>query len=67
MRILAAALMEIAGLFVDDGSLILMVLGWLGLSAVLAHVAPTRWDGVVLFLGLAALLAENTRRAARRR
>jgi len=67
MRSLAAALKEIAGLFVDDGSLVLMVLGWLGLSAALAHFAPACWDGVVLFLGLAVLLVENARRASRRR
>jgi hypothetical protein len=67
MRALAAAAKEIAGLFVDDGSLALAVLFWLALCAILARLAPAAWDGVVLFLGLAALLAENTRRGARRR
>lgn len=67
MRALSAILKEIAGLFVEDGSLALVVLVWLALVALLARLAPAGWDGAVLFLGLAALLAENTRRRARRR
>ncbi|HZB90720.1 MAG TPA: hypothetical protein VE397_04710 [Stellaceae bacterium] len=68
MRALSAILKEIAGLFVDDGSLALAVLVWVALVALLARLAPAAgWEGAVLFLGLAALLAENTRRSARRR
>jgi hypothetical protein len=67
MRALAAICREIAGLFVEDGSLAAVALLWLALVAALTRVAPMAWDGVVLFLGLAALLAENTRRAAKRR
>jgi hypothetical protein len=67
MRALASLFKEIAGLFVDDGSLALAVLVWLALVALLDRLAPAGWDGAVLFLGLAALFGENTRRAARRR
>jgi hypothetical protein len=67
MRAVAAAVKEIAGLFVDDGSLALAAIAWLALVAILVRVAPAAWDGVALFLGLAALLIENTRRSARRR
>lgn len=67
MRTLIAVLKEIAGLFFEEGSLALAALAWLALSAALARFAPASWDGVFFFLGLAALLAENTRRSARRR
>lgn len=67
MRALVATVKEIAGLFVDDGSLALAVLVWLALCALLARLAPARWDGVILFLGLAVLLLENARRRARAR
>ncbi len=66
MRALAAVLKEIAGLFFEEGSLALAALAWLALSAALAHFAPASWDGVLFFLGFAALLAENTRRSAKR-
>ncbi len=66
MRAIAAALRELVGLFVDDGSLVLAVLLWIGLCAALTYVAPLGgWSGVVLFLGLAFLLGENALRGAR--
>jgi uncharacterized membrane protein len=67
MRAIAAALRELVGLFVDDGSLVLAVLLWIGLCAALTHVAPLGGlSGIVLFLGLAVVLAENALRSARR-
>ena len=67
MRAIATALRELVGLFVDDGSLVLAVLVWIGLCATLTHVAPLHeWSGMVLFLGLTLILAENTVRGARR-
>jgi hypothetical protein len=66
MRAVAAALRELVGLFVDDGSLVVAVLLWIGLCAALTQIAPLGgWSGVVLFLGLALLLAENAVRGAR--
>lgn len=68
MRALATILRELVGLFVDDGSLALAALVWIGLCGlVLPRLLPSRgWDGVILFLGLAALLAENAMRSTRR-
>jgi hypothetical protein len=67
MRALAALFREIAGLFVEEGSLALATLVWLACAALLVRFAPAPWDGALLFLGLAALLIENARRGARRR
>lgn len=62
---LRAVLREVVGLFVDDGTLALGAVVWLGLCALLFR--NTAWGGIALFLGLAALLGENTLRTARRR
>ena len=69
MRALSAMLRELLGLFVDDGSLAAAALIWIALCALLLpRIAPARgWDGIILFLGLAAVLAENAVRAARRK
>jgi hypothetical protein len=66
MRALAALFHEIAGLFVEEGSLALATLGWLACVALLVRFALAPWDGALLFLGLAVLVIENTRRGAKR-
>jgi hypothetical protein len=67
MRLLRSILRALAGLFIDDGSLALAALIWIGLCALLARLLPeTGWQGVILFAGLALVLAENARRGARR-
>ena len=59
---------EIAGLFVDDGSLALAVLGWAGLLWVFRHrLAGFALGGVLLFSGLAVILVESLIRFARHR
>ena len=67
MRALTTILRELFGLFVDDGTLALAALIWIGIcGVVLPRLLPSGgWDGVILFLGLALLLAENAVRAAR--
>ncbi len=60
---------EIVGLFVDDLSFAAAILIWL---AVVYLVLPRigllpAWTGIVLFLGLAAILIESTLRYARRK
>ena len=65
MRAVLAALRELLALFVEDGSLAIAALAWLGVCALLAHLAEALWVGPIFFLGLALLLAENARRAAR--
>ena len=64
-----ASLHELAGLFVDDGSLAASALIWLavcGLALPPLGVAGA-WLGLALFTGLAGILAENALRAARRK
>lgn len=69
LRALMALLRNLAGLFVDDGSLAASALLWVaacGLVAPWAGIAPL-WQGAALALGLAAILVENAARAGRRR
>jgi hypothetical protein len=59
---------EIFGLFVDDGSFAIAILFWLALVKFLTpHLGLyARWSGVILFLGLAAILVESAARFAKR-
>ena len=68
MAFLVSVLKELFGLFVDDGSLALAVLGWAAVCAVVAAtgLAPAALLGPLLFLGLAALMIENVLRRARK-
>jgi hypothetical protein len=66
---ITAALRELAGLFVDDGSLALLALLWLaacGLALRWLGLDPA-WAGLPLFAGLALALLASALRAARRR
>jgi hypothetical protein len=58
---------EIFGLFVDDGSFALAILLWLAvLRWATPHLnIPSRTTGVILFAGLALILAENATRYSR--
>lgn len=59
---------EFIGLFVDDGTLAIAVLIWLGLCWLTLPrfgLAPA-WPPVALFVGLASILAASTIRSARR-
>jgi hypothetical protein len=58
---------ELLGLFVDDGSFVLVVIAWMLISA---FVLRLDWldpgvGAVLLFAGIAALVVENVRRTAR--
>jgi hypothetical protein len=69
MNLIANIGKELFGLFVDDGSLALAILAWIGVIA-----ATKSWLGLdgplaggALFVGLVAILLENVfRRAAAR-
>ena len=66
---ITVALRELAGLFVDDGSLALLALLWLaacGLALRWLGLDPA-WAGLPLFAGLALALLASALRAARRR
>jgi len=68
MHTVAAAVRQLVGLFVDDGSLVLAVLLWIGAVALVVamRVAPAGLTAIVFPLGLAILLADNAVRGARR-
>jgi hypothetical protein len=68
MKALVAILREVAGLFVDDGSLALAILAVVGVAAFLAIIlkASTLAVGLVLLGGCAAVLIENIMRTVRR-
>ncbi len=67
MNIFAAALREIAGLFVDDAGLALSVVGVVAAALVLAFGlhAPSIVTGTVIVLGCVGALAVSVRRGAR--
>jgi membrane protein implicated in regulation of membrane protease activity len=69
MRAVQAVLREIAGLFVDDGSLAALILLWL---AVVWLVLPrleivAQWRGPIMVAGLLVLLVLSAWRFARKR
>ena len=67
MKALQQILMEIWGLFVDDGSLALALLVWCGscgLGLTRLPIAP-EWDAAVLFLGCVAILIVNVVKTGR--
>jgi hypothetical protein len=67
MRLLQSIAREIAGLFVDDGSLAVALLVWMvGGTIALRWLHVGHWGGPVLAVGLAAVLLENVLRSSRR-
>ena len=69
MNAVKAMLREMFGLFVDEGSLAIAVLGWLALLGLLLPQLPVPavWHGVILVVGLLAILLESALRRARQR
>jgi hypothetical protein len=68
MNVLIAVVRELIGLFVDDGSLALMILAVVMLAGVLATVTPDLHlvAGAVLLFGCLGVLVANVARAAHR-
>jgi hypothetical protein len=69
MRWLKAILAEIFGLFVDDIGFALAIIIWLGIIRLgLPRLnLPAAWHGVILFAGLATILAQSALRRASRK
>ena len=69
MNVLIAVLRELIGLFVDDGSLALMILVVVMLAGILATLMPDLplVAGAMLLFGCLCVLLANVARAARRR
>lgn len=68
MNTIIGALREVAGLFVDDGSLALTIVIVVVLAAIVAALAPEApiAAGLVLLAGCLGALFDNVSRAARR-
>ena len=68
MKAVVTAVTEVFGLFVEDGSLAIGILVWVGLAAFVFPLIPgsSGWHAPVLFTGLVILLVENVWRSARR-
>jgi hypothetical protein len=69
MRWLKTVIGEIFGLFVDDGRFSLAIIVWVGavwLVLPRLNILPG-WSGVILFAGLAVILAESALHGARRK
>ena len=62
-------LREVLGLFVDDIGFAGAIVLWLffALLALPRMAAEPKWEGIVLFAGLASILIESVLRFARRR
>lgn len=69
MRWLKAILAEIFGLFVDDSRFALAIIVWLGAIwfGLPRLNLPAAWKGVILFAGLATILADGALRRTRRK
>jgi hypothetical protein len=69
MKVLKTIFQEMVGLFVDDGSFAFAIVVWIAfVKVVLSRVAfMARWHGIIMFLGLALILAESVLRFARTR
>lgn len=67
MKAITAVLREVFGLFVDDGSLAVALLLWIGIMSFATHALALdrAWGGPVLAAGCLAILLENVRRSAR--
>ena len=68
MNLLKTIVSEAVAMFVDDGAFALAIVVWLAIVAALARLAPALggWDGLLLFAGLAGILAESAIRRSRK-
>lgn len=68
MKIVRIVLKELAGMFIDDGSLALLALILIaGVTAAVKLLAlPPLLGGILLLIGCLAILARSVRRAASR-
>jgi hypothetical protein len=68
MNLIVTAFKQLIGLFVEDGTLAILLIVWVGIAALALPRVPinSSWDGVILFAGCVAILIENVIRAGRR-
>jgi hypothetical protein len=67
MQALRRIMRELIGLFIDDGSLAVVVVIWIAICAVVLPIlVPTAsWQGPIMFVGLALILLESVTRRAK--
>jgi hypothetical protein len=67
MRWLSTTLRQLVALFVDDGGVALLTLSWLAVAwLLLPWLIPQHgWRGLLLFLGLAAIVVGSVLRRSR--
>jgi hypothetical protein len=65
MKWLISIAKEIFGLFVDDGSLAVALVVWVGLVLLVSRFLPAPAIGFAVLLGCAGILAESVLRRAR--
>jgi hypothetical protein len=66
MNALAGIWHELVGLFIEDGSLALAILGVVAAAVIVAAFGATLAAGLLLLVGCLAVLAENVLRARRK-
>jgi len=68
MRWLRAIIGEIFALFVDQGGFALAIVAWIAVAwlALPRLDAASKWNGVILFVGLAVILVESVLRRTRK-
>ena len=66
MSALAGIWHELVGLFIEDGSLALAILGVVAAAVIVAALGATLAAGLLLLVGCLAVLAENVLRARRK-
>ena len=68
MNLLRTIISEAIAIFIDDGAFAAGIVIWLAVVAALARFAPAfgAWDGLLLFAGLATILAESAIRRSRK-
>ena len=68
MNLIVTTFKNLIGIFVEDGTLAILLIVWVGIVALVLPRVPidSSWDGVILFAGCVAILIENVVRAGRR-
>jgi hypothetical protein len=68
MNLIVTTFKNLIGIFVEDGTLAILLIVWVGIVALVLPRVPidSSWDGAILFAGCVAILIENVVRAGRR-
>lgn len=69
MKLIVTATKEVIGLFVEDGTLALLLVAWIGVAGLLLYRLPigSSWNALILLAGCVCILVENVIRISRQR